>query len=98
MVELLIVVILLCIAAIVFQYISAKKKIKLLEEKFIELKKQFDELKEKEISKKDLQFLEFTVDMYIKYSKDLNIHSKDQHEYIVGELERIRNKYLINVS
>jgi hypothetical protein len=41
------------------------------------------------LSKKDLEFLEFTADMYIKYSKELNIHSKEQHDYIVSELERI---------
>jgi wyosine [tRNA(Phe)-imidazoG37] synthetase (radical SAM superfamily) len=55
------------------------------------LKKDSDNLKHQAIflSKKDLEFLEFTADMYIKYSKELNIHSKEQHDYIVSELERI---------
>jgi len=46
------------------------------------------------LTKKELEFLEFTADMYIKYAKDLNIHSKEQHDFIVGELERIRNEKL----
>ncbi len=44
------------------------------------------------LSKKDLQFLEFTADMYIKYAKDLKIHSPEQHDFIVKELEEIRKK------
>lgn len=44
------------------------------------------------LTKKDLQYLEFTADMYIKYAKDLKIHSPEQHEFIVKELENIRNK------
>jgi len=44
------------------------------------------------LTKKDLQFLEFTADMYIKYAKDLKIHSPDQHDFIVKELEDIRKK------
>lgn len=91
----LIVVILLCIAVIVYQYWSAKKQAQATGRFLISLKKQIDELEKKEISQKDLQFLEFTVDMYIKYAKELDIHSGDQHEYIVKELERIRSKYLI---
>jgi hypothetical protein len=30
--------------------------------------------------------------MYIKYAKDLKIHSPEQHEFIVKELEIIRKK------
>lgn len=44
------------------------------------------------LSKKDLQFLEFTADMYIKYAKDLKIHSPEQHDFIASELEKIRKK------
>ena len=47
------------------------------------------------LNKKELEFLEFTADMYIKYAKDLNIHSKEQHAFISGELERIINEKLI---
>lgn len=53
-------------------------------------------LEQKKIPEKDLKFIEFTVDMYIKYSKDLDIHSAEQHDYIVKELERIREQYLQN--
>jgi hypothetical protein len=83
--------VLLCIVGVYFYLIWYKTK---LLDKINELQKQVDELKEKELSKKDLQFLEFTVDMYIKYAKDLDIHSPDQHEYIVEQLELIRKKYL----
>jgi len=55
-------------------------------------KKKIEELKRQAIflSKKDLQFIEFAIDMYVKYAIELNIASKEQHEFIVGELERIR--------
>ena len=59
-------------------------------------KKKIAKLEDGKISSKDLQFIEFTVDMYIKYAKDLDICSKEQHEYIVKELERIRNQHLTN--
>lgn len=59
-------------------------------------KKKIVKLENEKISSKDLQFIEFTVDMYIKYAKDLDICSKEQHEYIVKELERIREQYLTN--
>lgn len=83
--------VLLCVIGIYFYCNWYRNK---LLERIEELQKQVDELKEKELSKKDLQFLEFTVDMYIKYAKDLDIHSPDQHEYIVQQLEVIRKKYL----
>lgn len=51
-------------------------------------------LEDEKISDNDLKFIEFTVEMYIKYSKEFGIHSEQQHEYIVKELERIRTKYL----
>jgi len=47
------------------------------------------------LTKKELEFLEFTVDMYIKYAKDLDIHSKEQHDFIVSELEKIRKEKLL---
>ena len=51
------------------------------------------------LSKKDLQFLEFTADMYIKYAHDLKIiHTKEQHEQIVKELEAIRKKILPKIN
>lgn len=53
------------------------------------------EMFKQKISDKDLKFLDFTVDMYIKYAKELDIYSEHQHEYIVTELERIRTSYLV---
>jgi Flp pilus assembly protein CpaB len=64
------------------------------------LRQQVASLKEVErqsilLNKKELEFLEFTAEMYIKYAEDLNIHSANQHAYIVGELDRIRKEKLI---
>lgn len=42
------------------------------------------------LSKKDLEFLEFAADMYVKYSEELKIHSKKQHEILIAEIERVR--------
>lgn len=50
------------------------------------------------LTKKEMEFLEFTADMYIKYAKDLKIHSKDEHEFIVGELEKIREKLITKIN
>ncbi len=81
--------IILIIAAGIITYLKLR-----FEKRVAALKKEIEELKDKKIPDKDIQYLEFTVDMYIKYAKDLDIHSEEQHEYIVQELERIRNKYL----
>ena len=45
------------------------------------------------IPDKDKEFIEFTIDMYIQYAKDLDIHSPQQHKKIVEQLERIKDKY-----
>lgn len=45
------------------------------------------------IPDKDKEFVEFVIDMYIQYAKDLDIHSPEQHEKIVQQLEKIKNKY-----
>ncbi len=82
-------VLIIAVGLIVYQFLRFKKRIS-------ELRIEIDELKKQQIPDKDIQYLEFTVDMYIKYAKDLDIHSKEQHEYIVNELERIRDKYLTN--
>jgi len=62
---------------------------------FFRLKKVDEEkrkLKEQAIflSKIDLEFLEFAADMYVKYSEELKIHSKEQHEILIAEIERVR--------
>ena len=46
------------------------------------------------IPDKDKEFIDFTIDMYIQYAKDLNIHSPKQHEKIVERLEEIKDKHL----
>jgi flagellar basal body-associated protein FliL len=90
----MIILLIVCIAVVAccgayfcFKFISEQKKRREVEE-------QFRNLSANQIHPKDLQFLEFTVDMYIKYAKDLNIYSESQHDYIVKELERIRETYL----
>lgn len=45
------------------------------------------------ISNKEKDFLLFTIDMYIEYSKDLNIHSEEQHDIIIKELNKLKEKY-----
>ncbi len=64
--------------------------------KFSNEKKIRTKLEKEKISTKDLKFIDFTIEMYIKYSKDLDIHSGEQHDYIIKELERIREKYFNN--
>jgi len=46
------------------------------------------------LSKKEKEFLKFAIDLYIDYSKELNIESPEQHEYIVKELKRIKENNL----
>jgi hypothetical protein len=46
------------------------------------------------LSKKEKEFIEFAVNMYIKYAEELEITSPEQHEYIVKELEKIKKRYL----
>lgn len=45
------------------------------------------------IDKKEKDFILFTIDMYIDFAKDLNIHSEQQHEIIINELKLIKEKY-----
>lgn len=46
------------------------------------------------LSKKEKEFIEFAVNMYIKYAEELNITSPEEHEYLVNELEKIKKRYL----
>ena len=46
------------------------------------------------MSKKEKEFIEFAVNMYIKYAEDLDITSPEQHEYLVKELKKIKKRYL----
>jgi hypothetical protein len=81
--EILLAIVLLLVGLVIYLIDKNKK----LNKQVIILSKELEFL-----SKKDLEFLEFTADMYIKYAKDLKIHSKDQHEFIVKELEEIIEK------
>lgn len=45
------------------------------------------------ISDKEKDFVVFVIDMYIKYADELKINSKEQHEKLVEELEKIKNKH-----
>lgn len=95
MLELILVGVILC--SVVCLYIVKRKKDK-VEEQVKSLLIEIENLKKSIPSDKDLQFLEFTVDMYIKYAKDFGIHSETQHEKIVAELTRVRDQYLIKNS
>ena len=45
-------------------------------------------------SDKEKEFILFTIDIFIEYGESLGIQSKDQHEKLTEELEKIKNKYL----
>ena len=49
--------------------------------------------KTKYITNTDKEFIKFTIDMYIEYAKELEIHSEKQHEKIVKQLEKIKKRY-----
>ncbi len=49
----------------------------------------------KHIDKKDKEFIVFVIEMYIEYAETLEIHSKEQHEKIVEQLKKIKEKYFI---
>jgi len=36
----------------------------------------------------------FVIEIYEQYSSDLGIQSKEQHEKLIKELEKIKNKHL----
>lgn len=84
--EILLAILLLLVVLIIYLIIQNRK----LNRQAILLSKEANFL-----TKKELEFLEFTVDMYIKYAKDLDIHSKEQHDFIASELERIRKEKLL---
>lgn len=45
------------------------------------------------ITDKEKEFIIFAIDIFIEHSEDFNITSKDQHEKLVKELEKIKTKY-----
>ena len=44
------------------------------------------------LSDKDKEFIFFVMDIYEQYSDDLGIESKEQHEILVKELNKIKDK------
>lgn len=44
------------------------------------------------MSEKEKEFLDFTITMYVDYGEEIQINSKEQHDIIVKELEKIKNK------
>lgn len=44
------------------------------------------------LSRKEKDFIEFAIDMYVDYAKDLNINSETEHDRIVIELKKIKEK------
>jgi hypothetical protein len=45
------------------------------------------------ISDKEKEFIVFVIDIFEQYGDDLGIQSKEQHQKLVDELEKIKNKY-----
>lgn len=44
------------------------------------------------LSKKEKEFIEFAIDMYIDYSEELKITSPEDHELIIKNLEKIKKE------
>jgi len=48
------------------------------------------------LSDKEKQFIVFVIDIFKDYGDDLGIQTKEQHEKLVEELEKIKTKHLKN--
>jgi len=48
------------------------------------------------ISDKEKEFIIFVIDIFAEYGDDLGVQSKEQHNKLVGELEKIKTKYIKN--
>ena len=48
------------------------------------------------LSDKEKEFVIFVIDIFSEYGDDLGIQSKEQHEKLVTELEKIKKKHLNN--
>lgn len=46
------------------------------------------------LSNKEKEFIIFVMDIFKEYGDDLGVQSKDQHEKLVEELEKIKKKHL----
>lgn len=47
-------------------------------------------------SEKEKEFIVFVIDIFKEYGDDLGIQSKEQHEKLVKELEKIKKKHFKN--
>ena len=48
------------------------------------------------INDSDKEYINFVIDMYIDYAKELKIHSEKQHNIIVQRLKKIKENYFNN--
>ena len=48
------------------------------------------------LSSKEKEFIVFVIDIFKDYGDDLGIQTKEQHEKLVEELEKIKKKHLKN--
>ena len=46
------------------------------------------------LSKKQKEFIVFAIDMYVDYAEELDITSKTQHDTIVENLKKIKEKHI----
>lgn len=46
------------------------------------------------LSDKEKKFIVFVIEIFQQYGDDLGIQSKEQHEKLVEELEKIKKKYI----
>lgn len=46
------------------------------------------------ISNKEKEFIIFVIDIFTQYGDDLGIQTKEQHQKLTEELEKIKNKHL----
>lgn len=45
------------------------------------------------LSKKEIDYILFTINIFAEYGDDLGIQSKEQHETLVKELNKIKEKH-----
>lgn len=48
------------------------------------------------LTKKEKEFIEFAIEMYVEYAEELEITAPEKHEYIVEQLNKIKDKKLKN--
>jgi hypothetical protein len=45
------------------------------------------------LSKKEKEFIDFTLEMYLTYGDSLDIIPKEHHDVIINELKKLKEKY-----